>query len=158
MQLNHNPRTRVGGFVLRHCEGVLEVLLMQRFKPERGLYYVIPGGSLEADESIEQGAIRELLEETNLEFVLGAKLYESCNPQSQRMAHYFVAYHQSGEPCLQPNAPENAVERLAKHYNPIWVRLEQVASLPLFPSIIRHRLAKDLGQEVLQVVQLIEED
>jgi 8-oxo-dGTP diphosphatase len=153
---DHNPRTRVGGFVLRRCADQLEVLLMQRFKPERGVYYVVPGGSLESGESFEQGAMRELLEETNLEFVLGEKLYESCNPQSQRIAHYYVAHHILGEPCLHADAPESALE--AGFYNPTWVPLEQVSSLPLFPSIIRYRLAADLGQTALGVVRLVEAD
>jgi 8-oxo-dGTP diphosphatase len=152
------PRTRVGGFVLRQYKGVLEVLLMQRYKPERGVYYVVPGGSLEPNETLEQGAARELLEETNLGFVLGAKLYESCNPQSQRLAHYYIAQHQSGEPCLSQSAPESALQHLENHYAPTWVQLEQVAALPLFPSVIRHRLAADLRQLPTQPVRLTETD
>jgi 8-oxo-dGTP diphosphatase len=155
---NTPPRTRVGGFVVRQCEGVLEVLLMQRYKPERGMYYVVPGGSLEPKETLEQGASRELLEETNLEFELGAKLYESSNTQSQRMAHYFVAHYKNGEPCLSQSAPESALQHTENHYAPTWVPLDQVGALPLYPSIIRHRLAADLRQPPVQPVQLTETD
>lgn len=153
----HGLRHRAGGFIVRQNANHLEVLLMQRYKPERGVYYVIPGGSAEQGESLEQSAIRELTEETNVVFDLGQKLYQSCNPSSHRVAHYFLAQYRGGEPSLHPDAPENH-EHHSQHYQPTWVKLEQVVELPLFPSIIRRRLHQDLQHPPLQPIHLEEYD
>jgi len=52
--------------VLRKMEDDLQVLLIRRAKePYKGCW-AIPGGRLEADENLEQCALRELQEETGL--------------------------------------------------------------------------------------------
>jgi 8-oxo-dGTP diphosphatase len=144
---------------VRSTDAGLAVVLMQRFKIERGEYWVVPGGGVESGESPIQAAQRELLEETGLEFRLTRKLYESVNPISKRVAHYWVADFLSGSPHLLPTSPE-ILERHGSdnRYAPRWVRLEQVSSLPLFPGVIRQRLAQDLQAETSDCVQLEETD
>jgi ADP-ribose pyrophosphatase YjhB (NUDIX family) len=141
----HGARGRAGGFVVRGALDALEVVLLQRFKPERGEYWVVPGGGVEPEETARDAAARELLEETGLEFRLLGQLYESVNPVSGRVAHYFVARWLAGEPCLHAASPE-AVERRSpdNRYAPRWVRAGDVHALPLFPSVIRDRLKEDL--------------
>ena len=141
----HGERTRAGGFIHRLRDGELEVLLMRRFKPERGEYWVIPGGSLEQGETLEDAARRELEEETGVTFQLGAKLYESVNSRSGRVGHYFKAHWKAGEPALRGDSPE-AQERdeTTNRYAPTWVTAQSVCGLALFPTIIRDRLCQDL--------------
>ncbi|PKN34185.1 MAG: NUDIX hydrolase [Deltaproteobacteria bacterium HGW-Deltaproteobacteria-19] len=56
------PRVGVGAIVIRKGR----VLLVQRgIEPSRGLW-AIPGGSLELGETIQEGAEREILEETGI--------------------------------------------------------------------------------------------
>ncbi|MBV7261387.1 NUDIX hydrolase [Photobacterium sp. WH24] len=43
-----------------------KVLIQKRFRPEKGMVFEFPGGSVDAGESGEQAAIRELWEETGL--------------------------------------------------------------------------------------------
>jgi 8-oxo-dGTP diphosphatase len=154
----HGERTRAGGFIHRRKDGQLEVLLMRRFKPERGEYWVIPGGSVEDGESVEAAAGRELEEETGVNFLLQGKLYESVNPSSGRVAHYFAALWQHGEPRLQADSPE-AAERneLTNRYTPTWVQAEAVCALPLFPTIIRDRLCHDLQRGMPKETLRLEE-
>jgi 8-oxo-dGTP diphosphatase len=154
------PRARAGGFVLRERDGQLEVLLMARFKLERGAYFVVPGGSVEEHETLESAAARELEEETGVQFHLERKLYESVNPRSGRVGHYYLARWQSGEPQLHTSSPE-ALERQSEHnrYQPTWVEARTLCDLPLYPSVIRHRLCHDLLEGIPdEVVQLEEMD
>jgi 8-oxo-dGTP diphosphatase len=142
---HHGERTRAGGFILRGRGDSLEVLLMRRFKAGRGEYYVVPGGSVEDGESLEAAAVRELSEETGVAFRLTGKLYESVNPSSNRVGHYFAAQWNSGEPHLHAQSPESVERQSAENrYQPLWVAAGQVCGLPLFPSVIRDRLCQDL--------------
>jgi 8-oxo-dGTP diphosphatase len=152
-------RTRAGGFIWRERAAWLEVILMRRFRTDRGEYYVIPGGSVEPGEPIKTAAARELLEETNVKFVLQEELYQSHNPTSRRVAHYFLACWLEGEPALNPYSPE-MIERESSNneYHPEWVKLSEVSSLNLFPSVIRLRLARDVLEGFAGVIELEETD
>jgi 8-oxo-dGTP diphosphatase len=152
-------RTRAGGFIWREHLGWLEVILLRRVKAGRGEYYVIPGGSVEPGEPIKTAAARELFEETNVKFILERQLYQSHNPSSKRIAHYFLARWLDGEPSLHPNSPEMTErEASSNQYYPEWVRLSEVSSLNLFPSVIRLRLARDFLEGYDGVIQFEETD
>ncbi len=152
-------RTRAGGFIWRERPGWLEVILLRRVKADRGEYYVIPGGSVEPGEPIKTAAARELFEETNVKFILEQELYRSHNPTSKRIAHYFLARWLEGEPSLHPNSPEMTErEASSNQYYPEWVKLPQVSSLKLFPSVIRLRLASDMLEGCTGVIELEETD
>ena len=153
------PRTRAGGFIWREREGALEVILMRRVKQGRGEYYVIPGGSVEPGEPIKTAAARELLEETNVKFILEHQLYQSHNPGSGRIAHYFLARWLNGEPALNPYSPEMTErESSSNQYHPEWVKVSEISSLALFPSVIRFRIFRDFLEGYKGTFQLEETD
>jgi 8-oxo-dGTP diphosphatase len=150
-----NPlrRNRAGGFIVREGQtGQLEVLLMRRYRVERGEYFVVPGGSVEEGEDVLQAAERELREETNVTFHLESLLYQSRNPRSGRIGHYFLARWLAGEPHLG-DGPERDRSNPVNVYAPSWVLISQVKELPLFPSIIRERLEADIGPDLERVHQ-----
>lgn len=61
-------------------EGVLQVLLVKRGIPPFQGQYAIPGGFLLEDESLEDGALRELSEETGVRDVYLEQLYSFGDP------------------------------------------------------------------------------
>ncbi len=155
LQTDWSPlrRNRAGGFIVREGQNAeLEVLLMRRYRVERGEYFVVPGGSVEEGEDILQAAERELREETNVMFHLESLLYQSRNPRSGRVGHYFLARWLSGEPHLG-DGPERDRSNPVNVYAPTWVLISQVRELPLFPSIIRERLEADIGPDLERVHQ-----
>jgi 8-oxo-dGTP diphosphatase len=152
-------RTRAGGFIWREHQGWLEVILMRRVRADRGEYYVIPGGSVEPGEPIKTAAARELFEETNVKFILEQELYQSHNPTSKRIGHYFLARWLDGEPSLHPYSPEMTErEASSNQYHPEWVKLSEISSLALFPSVIRLRLARDVLEGYSGLIELEETD
>ena len=151
-------RNRAGGFIVRDTQtGQKEVLLMRRYRVERGEYFVVPGGSVEDGENVPQAAERELREETNVQFTLEGLLYKSQNPRSGRVGHYFLVRWLSGEPHLG-DGPERDRSNPVNVYAPTWVLVSQVIALPLFPSVIRERLASDLEVIPAEPISLEETD
>lgn len=151
-------RNRAGGFIVREgATDQLEVLLMRRYRVERGEYYVVPGGSVEDGEDIPQAAERELREETNVSFALEGLLYQSRNPRSGRVGHYFLARWLGGEPHLG-DSPERERSNPVNVYAPTWVLISEVREIPLFPSAIRERLESDLTRVPEQPIDLEETD
>lgn len=93
------------------CVGVIcfrgdEVLLIQRGKAPRKGDWSIPGGRIEAGETEEQAALRELMEETAITATLGPKVatipanFEGFNYR----LHDYVARWESGEPIAGDDA------------------------------------------------------
>ena len=65
------PRVGVGAIVIK--EG--KVLMVKRAAPPNRNLWAIPGGMLELGETLQQGAEREILEETHVRIRAGKPLY-----------------------------------------------------------------------------------
>ncbi len=63
MQTTHHPRVGLG-IIIVNGEGHI---LVGKRKGKHAPYYSIPGGHLEMGETFEEGAVREVKEETNLD-------------------------------------------------------------------------------------------
>lgn len=116
------------------------VLLIHRYKHGRE-YYIVPGGGVEPGETPEQAAIREIKEETGLEIELDRKLWEYVNqghPETYYLAAWFSGRLGLGGPELAEQSAENIFQLE-------WVRLSQLARLPLKPEIIKERLLDEFG-------------
>lgn len=119
-----------------------QVLLMYRVKDGQAKY-VIPGGGVEAGESPEETAIREIQEELNLDIVPGRKLLKVSNIRSQE--HYFLTTIFSGTlrlggEELERSGPDNI-------YRPEWLSLSDLeqTDLPIFPEAIIPLIKKELS-------------
>jgi NADH pyrophosphatase NudC (nudix superfamily) len=90
-----NP-VAVAGVIVRRGD---EVLLA---RPQRGAQHVLVSGFLEAYESVEEAAVREVREETGLEVVIERVLGSySCRPIGKNMVFIVcVARPTGGELCV----------------------------------------------------------
>ncbi|MCE5324227.1 NUDIX domain-containing protein [bacterium] len=112
------------------------VLLMHRCKSGRE-YYSFPGGGIEPGESPEQACIREVLEETGLDVEIVSCLAENdFNGQNES---FYLVKKLSGEVRL--GGPE--LDRLSDDnlYEPMWVPIDRMAELPVFPKHVAEMVA-----------------
>ena len=103
--------TSAGAFILREVEGKLKIGLAQHVRATKS--WVLPKGHVEAGESIEQAALREIYEETGLGNVqlikhLGTIPRESTKSNGdieQKTIHLFLAYAPGNGRLQAPTDP-----------------------------------------------------
>lgn len=121
------------------------ILLMERWRP--GLHYFsIPGGGIEAGETPEITAARELMEETGCVIVPERLLYLLTFADGSDH-HIFLGRYVSGTPHLPADAPEALDSDPDNRFKPCWVPFADVAKLPLrMWQPIHEQLVHDLAQ------------
>ena len=114
------------------------ILLIHRFKKGKE-YYVFPGGGIEDNETIEQAAIREAKEETNLDVSLDRKLWEYENKKGRGLEHYFLVTKFTGK--LQLGGPEKKRMNEKNQYFIEWKELKEISNLPnLYPEKAKQKV------------------
>ena len=86
-------KNRASGIIIKNNE----ILLIHRIRDDKE-YWVIPGGSIEQGESIEQALDREILEELGVRVEQKELLFEMEN--SGRSEYHFLIKQYSGEPKM----------------------------------------------------------
>lgn len=119
---------RVSGIIIKDSK----ILLIKRYKKEKGQYYVLPGGKLEDGESEIEGLERELKEETNLNFEVGEKLYEFVGGEDNRVRAAFYIENPTGTPKMVGPELEKADEN--NQYELMWVNLTELHKLNIKPD------------------------
>ncbi len=103
--------TSAGGIILREIDGTLKIALAQHAQTTNS--WVLPKGHVEAGETIEQVALREIYEETGLENVqlithLGTITRESLKSNGdveEKTIHFFLAYAPGNSHSRLPTDP-----------------------------------------------------
>lgn len=70
------------------------IILIKRKKKISGSikeYLVIPGGTLNENETFEEAAVREIKEELNVDIVLEGMFYEEYNEELEKQEKYFFS-------------------------------------------------------------------
>jgi len=121
-------RIRAAAVVIR--EGRL--LVMHRRRDGRS-YAVLPGGGIEAGESVQAAVLRELHEETGLRGRVGALLPVPIDPEAPAL--YLTVQASGAELVL--GGPERERADPQNDYRPAWVPLAEVDALELVPETAR---------------------
>jgi len=110
------------------------VALIQRDRAGQR-YFVFPGGQVEAGETIEEAAIREVAEEIGLRVTLcGLVAVVAFRGQAQ---YYYRAVVTGGH--FGPgNGPEWQELPSAERgtYTPVWINLADLPHLPVYPAAV----------------------
>ncbi len=116
------------------------ILLIYRYNQGRE-YYVIPGGTVEPNESLEQAAYREIKEETGLDIELDRELYLYNN--QGRLEHYFLIKTFSG--VLELGGPESEYQSSENIFQLEWTPLTRLPDIPLLPEFIKQKIIDEFG-------------
>ena len=129
---------RAAAIVIRDTK----ILLMHRIKD--GLeYYVLPGGGVEENETVEQAVLREVAEETTLTISTEKLLY--VHKYTQSTQYFYQCKYISGTPQLAANSEELLESSAENFFEPLWMETAQVKNLLLYPLEIRDWLIADIA-------------
>ena len=97
-------------------------------------YFLLPGGSVEENETTEKAVTRELFEETSITGELGKKIY-SCIDKYNKEHQVFLVEYKFGEPKLQPDSVEVArtLKDSTNTYDPKWIKKSIIKDLVFRP-------------------------
>lgn len=129
------------------------VLLMFR-KKNGNEYFVFPGGGVEKEETVEQATLRELKEESTIEATINKLLYRHIYDNDTEQFFYLCDYIK-GEPKLDEDSIENKKMLKGKEfYNPLWVKVEKLKNLLVYPLEIRDLLIEDFKNNFINSVNI----
>lgn len=117
------PRHTARGIVIKDGQ----ILLMERWR-DQSHYFSIPGGGVEASETAEAAASREILEETTVVVSVRRQVLEMRDGEVSHQI--FLCEYISGEPLLEAHAEEALRATEHNRFQPRWVAFEELANLP----------------------------
>jgi len=106
--------------------------LIKRIRDDQ-TYYVIPGGGIEAGESPQAAAEREALEELGVKVEMGPQVFESTCSDGE---YYFLASITGGRFGAAAGEEYTDPERERGSYEPVWVPVEMLTAISLYPEAL----------------------
>jgi mutator protein MutT len=131
-------RNRSAGIVAKDGK----VLVMHRVN-KGDEYWVFPGGGVEAGETPEQAAVREIAEETSIIVTPGRFVYHITWDTGEENFFYLCDYV-SGEVHLPMDSEEHQQAKAGDQvYEPMWIDIDRLSSLRLYQLEVRDLFLND---------------
>lgn len=111
------------------------------------MYFVFPGGGVEADETVEEAVIREIMAETSIDVEVDKLIYKHYLDHGERgksEQHFYLCRYLKGKPELGDDNEREAMEKGETYYKPQWMDLDKISELLLYPLEIRGWLLEDI--------------
>lgn len=131
-----------------------KVLLIYREKNDR-IYYVFPGGGVEAGETNEECLIRECREELGIQINIIKQLYEVKGKDF--LQHFFLIERVSGK-IGSGDANEYDINRVGGLQRPVFIDINELVNLEVVSRPIVEQLLSDykkygsgLGKEIITI-------
>jgi mutator protein MutT len=142
-------KTRAGGV----CILDNKILLIHRINLDKEKdsqeYYVLPGGSVESGETVEEAVAREMKEETDI--IVEVKevfleMEEEVLDKGFKKHCYYICGYISGEANLREDSEEAKEMKEGIHfYKPVWIDLKDLRGLTIFPVEVMNKLVAIFG-------------
>lgn len=107
-----------------------QVLVMRRYRADRGTYFTLIGGGAEPGETAEQAALRETAEETDLNVTLGES-FTIRNEYDARDHTYFLVHEWKGTPRI---VGEEAETDSDNEHELVWMPIEHLKAYRVQPE------------------------
>ena len=107
-----------------------QILLIERRKAGQPAYYVLPGGGIEAGETPQQAAIREMKEELGVNIAIVRADQDSAADRET----WIVRASLKGD--AQPMWQEHHKQSPDNQYRAIWIPFQELSQHTIFPSSI----------------------
>ncbi|HUP26263.1 MAG TPA: NUDIX domain-containing protein [Candidatus Limnocylindrales bacterium] len=123
-----------------------QLLVMHRNKFGKE-YDTLPGGKVEASESLQDALVRELGEETGVRIANQQLVYIEHAGEPYGDQFIFLCDYVSGEPLLNPGSDEAAIHKLGKNlYTPGWVDLNELSQKPFVSERLKNKIIHALQE------------
>jgi len=127
-----------------------QVLLLKKTGGDRGERYALPGGAQNLGETLAQALQRECLEEIGSAVEIMAlmnvadhfKARETDPPSTRHMVEFLFR-------CTVPDSylAHNGIKPDKSQVDVVWVRLADLAAMPLYPESLSHCLPEGILQD-----------
>lgn len=117
-----------------------KLLVMERHKMGQH-YFTLLGGKVEYNETPEESAIREVMEESTIKIASPRLVFIEDAEAPYGEQHVFVCDYISGEPQLPADSEEAYWTIPDKNtYNPKWIDLTELNKLPFVSALLKEAL------------------
>lgn len=133
-----------------------QAVLLIEFTDENGTHYNLPGGGVEAGETLKEAIKREASEEASVEIEVGEVVFlyeyaphlhkEKYGPVHS-LTTIFECRLKEGQVPQMPSSPD-------KHQTGVrWVRLEDLHTIVLYPNIKKQIIEYSKNKQTIQLLE-----
>ena len=111
-----------------------------------GNEFALPGGHIKIGETLEDGLIREIMEEIGVDIKINRLLWsEECFWEYNGKQAHNIAFYYSVELCENQEIPDNGEFVSQKdNYNVVigWIPIEELENITIYPEFLKKEIYK----------------